>query len=63
MKFIVTEVSTGESFKVTPECANRVKGKCVIDSYIKQIQETGEPMSMYFEHSMGKDYDLEIVNE
>lgn len=57
MKFIVTNVSTEESFEVTKECAVRVKGKSRINELVRKVKETGKPIGTHFEG----EYDLDVV--
>lgn len=58
MKFIITNLTTDESQLVSRECAYRVKGRFCIDSLIKKVEETGEPVEVYFEDN----YDLKVTN-
>lgn len=56
MKFMLTNCTTEERFSVTRECADRVKGSTYINSLIKQVERSGEPVETNFEG----DYDLKI---
>lgn len=59
MKFIVTNCTTDESFEVTRECVDRVKGKSYIDSLVKRVEQTGVSVGVNFEGV----YDLDVSKE
>lgn len=57
MKFILTNFVTEKEELVTRECVNRIKGEIFINSLVKRVKETGEPIEMFFEGN----YDLKIT--